>query len=313
MITYRVTASALELRYGPGTNYAIKAQLPHDSLVTATGGADAEGWIGVDAAQGGSGWVAVRYLAPVQSAAPPAAPPAATAPPHAAAPSAVPAAEPSTAPVATGPETAANALVFDISHFNGKVDFAAAYAAGQRGVIHKATEGTGYVDPMFHANLAAATAAGLLFGAYHFGTGDDPVAQAEHFLGTTAADGRTLLVLDWEPNPQGAAMTLAQARAFVSHVQQRTGRWPGLYSGSTAREALGGHTDPVLGNCWLWLAEYGDSPEVPPAWRGWTLWQYTDGSHGPGPYEINGVGRCDRDRFAGDGAALTAFWSGLKS
>ncbi len=301
MTTYRVTASALNLRCGPGTAYAIKAQLPHDSLATATGGADAGGWIGVDAAAGYSGWVAVRYLAPVPSPAPAAAPPAAAPPASAAA---------SAAPVAVGPQTAASALVFDISHFNGRVDFAAAHAAGQRGVIHKATEGTGYVDPMFHSNRGAATAAGLLFGAYHFGTGDDPIAQAEHFLGTTGSDGSILLVLDWEPNPQGASMTLAQARAFVSHVQQKTGRWPGLYSGSTAREALGDHADPVLGSCWLWLAEYGDQPKVPPAWKGWTLWQYTDGSHGPGPHALDGVGSCDRERFAGEAAALSAFWSG---
>ena len=309
MTIYRVTANALNLRYGPGTNYAVKAELPHDSRVTATGGADQWGWIGVDAADASGGYVAVRYLAPVSSPAPVAAP---TAPSASSTSAASPrnASSATTAPVASGPRSVANALVFDISHFNGRVDFAAAYGAGQRGVIHKATEGTGYVDPMFHSNRGAATAAGLLFGAYHFGTGDDPNAQAEHFLGTTGTDGGILLMLDWEPNAQGACMTLAQARAFVSHVQQATGRWPGLYSGSTAREALGGNTDPVLGNCWLWLAEYGDQPEVPPAWKGWTLWQYTDGSHGPEPHSLDGVGNCDRDRFAGDAAALAAFWAG---
>jgi len=186
-----------------------------------------------------------------------------------------------------------------------------AYQAGKRAVFHKATEGTGYADPMFVSNRGKALAAGLLFGAYHFGTGDDPIAQAEHFLGVAKPDGRTLLVLDWEPNPQGAAMTLAQARAFVSHLQQRTGVWPELYSGSTARAALGDAADPILGSCWLWLAEYGSAPVAPAAWAGWTLWQYTDGTHGLEPHGVTGVGNCDCDRFAGDAAALAAFWSAL--
>jgi lysozyme len=47
---------------------------------------------------------------------------------------------------------------------------------------------------------------------------------------------------------------------------------------------------------------------VPAGWPTWTLWQYTDGAYGPQPYEVAGVGRCDRDMFNGDEAQLQALW-----
>jgi lysozyme len=47
---------------------------------------------------------------------------------------------------------------------------------------------------------------------------------------------------------------------------------------------------------------------VPPNWTSWTLWQYTDGSLGPGPKEIPGAGLFDRDVFNGDASELQAFW-----
>jgi lysozyme len=199
-------------------------------------------------------------------------------------------------------------LAFDISHFQPDVDFRAAYAGGLRAVFHKATEGINYVDPRYASARTQAAAAGLLWGAYHFGTGDDALAQAEHFLCVAKPDGNTLLVLDLERNPQGPSMTIEQARTFASHLQQVTGKWPGLYSGSYIRDNLGNVKDPVLSNCWFWLAEYGPVPHVPPTWGQWSFWQHTDGNVGPGPQSVPGCGPCDRDRFAGDAEALAAFW-----
>ncbi len=63
--------------------------------------------------------------------------------------------------------------IIDLSHHNGDVDLGRAKAAGILGVIQKATQGTGYKDPTFDANREQAIQAGLLFGAYHFGTGDE--------------------------------------------------------------------------------------------------------------------------------------------
>ena len=198
--------------------------------------------------------------------------------------------------------------VIDLSHHNGSVDFARIAAAGVLGVIHKATQGTDTVDPLYAERRGAARAAGLLWGAYHFGTGADGVAQAVHFLDVVGADPATLLVLDFEGNPQGPSMTLEEARAFVTHVQGVTGRYPGFYSGHDVKDLLGTHTDPVLARCWFWLSQYGPTAVVPPNWSSWTLWQYTDGAAGPDPHQVDGVGYCDRDSFNGDEAGLRALW-----
>jgi lysozyme len=200
-----------------------------------------------------------------------------------------------------------NAIV-DLSHNNGVVNLAAAKQAGLLGIIHKATQGLHFVDPAFHKNVGAARSLGLLVGAYHFADGTDAGAQAAHFLATVQPE--MLLVLDLETNPKGSSMSLTQARTFVTQVHQKTGRWPGLYSGDYIKAALGAAHDPVLANCWFWLAQYGSHPTIPHIWNQWTMWQYTNGKSGSQPYEMPGIGLCDRNLFAGDEAALRAFWSG---
>jgi lysozyme len=199
-------------------------------------------------------------------------------------------------------------VIVDLSHNNGNVDLAQARAAGIVGVIHKATQGTAFVDPMYQANRAKAQAAGLLWGAYHFGAGADGVEQADHFLQVVQPGPQDLLVLDFEANTQGPSMTLEEARAFVTHLSATLGRFPGLYSGYYIKELLGTNTDSVLANCWFWLSQFGPTPVVPVNWATWTMWQYTDGALGPPPHEVPGIGRCDRDQFNGDMNALNKLW-----
>jgi len=200
-----------------------------------------------------------------------------------------------------------NAVV-DISHHNGNVNLQLAKADGIIGVIHKATQGTTIVDPMYQTNRTQAENEGLLWGAYHFGTGGDGAAQAQFFLRVVGTFENTLLVLDFEQNTGGASMTLEEARAFVTEVNQVTGRYPGFYSGSYIKQLLASAKDPVLAQCWLWLPEYGPTPVVPANWPTWTMWQYTDGNYGPQPHSVNGIGNCDRDKFNGTEAQLKSWW-----
>ncbi len=200
-------------------------------------------------------------------------------------------------------------VIVDISHHNGAhLDFAKAKQDGVIGIIHKATQGQSGLDPMYGSNRQKAEAAGLLWGAYHFATGSDGVKQAAHFLATVGDTKDMLLVLDLEPNPAGPSMDLEEARAFTTHVQAMTGRWPGLYSGHYIKQLLGVNKDPILAKSFLWLAQYGLTPVVPPNWSTWTLWQYTDGAVGPLPHEVSGIGHCDRDKFNGDEAQLKRLW-----
>ena len=200
-------------------------------------------------------------------------------------------------------------VVVDLSHHNADPDFAAARDTdGILGVIHKATQGLTYSDPTFESRHARAEDAGLLWGAYHFGTGSDGVQQAEYFLRMVQPTDATLLVLDFEANAQGPSMTLEEARAFVTHVREATGRWPGLYSGHYLKQLLGTASDPVLVNCWLWLSQYGPTAVIPANWPTWTMWQYTDGAAGPEPHSVAGIGRCDRNKFNGPATSLQRLW-----
>jgi lysozyme len=201
-------------------------------------------------------------------------------------------------------------VIVDTSHHNGNVNFQKAKDAGILGVIQKATQGQSGVDPTFKTNRKKITDVGLLCGAYHFATGSDGLKQAEHFLEVVGSFDQTLLVLDFEPNPAGPSMSLEEARSFVTHVKEVTGRFPGFYSGHFIKQLLGSGKDPILSECWLWLAQYGPTPVVPPNWPTWTMWQYTDGAVGPEPHTVPGIGRCDRDKFNGTEQQLRKLWIG---
>jgi lysozyme len=201
-------------------------------------------------------------------------------------------------------------VVIDISHHQQHVNFAQVKAAGVVGVIHKATGGTNYQDPRYAAHRQGALDAGLLWGAYHWGTGDASGAdQAQYFLDYVQPDGQTLLALDYEPNVSGAHrlgpdMNPQQATDFVNAVQASHGRFPVLYTGM----AMSGHF-PNLPDCPLWWARYAPEPKgIPPTWPTWTLWQYTDGANGNQPHTVDGIGPCDRDQFNGDLDGLKSLW-----
>lgn len=202
--------------------------------------------------------------------------------------------------------------VIDLSHHNQVTDFAAIKTAGIAGVIHKATQGTSYTDPEYANRRTAALDAGLLWGAYHFADGSDVYKQADHFLSTVQPEASDLLVLDIEQNyshgQPTASMSIADAEIFVQQIEQQTGRYPGLYSGSYIKGLLGDNKNPTLAQCWFWLAEYGSTAKVPANWPYWTMWQYTDGNSGPDPHSVDGVGNCDRDKFNGDIHQLRKIW-----
>jgi lysozyme len=200
--------------------------------------------------------------------------------------------------------------VIDLSHHNSVSSFEDVKNDGIVGVIHKATQGTGFVDSRYDSRKARALAAGLLWGAFHFGVGGNIPGQVDHFLNVVSPGKADLLVLDFEPNTQGKTMTLAEAEQFVQLVKDRTGRFPGLYSGeSFIRTKVGGNTATVLKNCFLWVAKFSANlPVVPAAWKTFTFWQYTDGNSGLQPHQVNGVGRCDRDKFNGTAENLPKLW-----
>ena len=221
--------------------------------------------------------------------------------------------------------------VIDLSRFVTVTDFRLVRQSNILGVIHKATEGGDYADAACATRRPQAEAAGLLWGTYHFGTGQSSGAQqAAFFLRVSRPGPRTLLALDLELNENNPSnsMRLDQAEAFVQAVAEATGRLPVVYVHPTWANGdplpNSGYSldaritpDSIFARCGLWVADYHDSPEIPQAWEasgGWRLWQYAgDESAGRPAYGqtsiVRGVSHCDRNLFNGDAAALDRFWS----
>ena len=202
-------------------------------------------------------------------------------------------------------------VVTDISHHNNVISFSSIKTAGIVGIIHKASQGTSFVDKMYDQRMPKALNAGLLWGAYHFAT-DAPVKkQVDFFLKSAQPTEKTLLALDYEPNPQGGTMDLDQAREWCQLVFEKTGQKPVIYSGHLIKQDLGNDEDDFLGSHRLWLAQYGPKAKVPAAWKDYWLWQYTGDGIGPKPHGVDGMSgdQLDLNVFNGKRETLIKQWS----
>jgi lysozyme len=204
-------------------------------------------------------------------------------------------------------------LVVDIYHGDRVDSFTTARNAGVLGIIHKATTGGTGSDDAYARRRQQALDAGMLWGAYHWGTAAPIDRQVDNFLNHAEPDATTLVALDFERDV-GNQMTLQGARDFLAEIQSRLGRRAVLYSGSTIKGALGHTADPFFGAHRLWLAQYGPNAVVQPSWEGYWLWQYTDGTAGPGPRQAPGIpgnarGDLDCNRFHGTADQLAAEWA----
>ncbi len=233
----------------------------------------------------------------------------------------------------------AGSNVVNLSHYDMMhPDFIGMKNEGIVGVIHEATYPRYERDDKYYRRQVAATDAGLLWGAYHFGDGTNPIRQADHFLRVVESSRvRTpfqlddpskpgpgvLLVLDFEHNGHypGGTMTVGQAVAFVERIKQRTGKYPGLYGSEyRLRQMLYGRGSNesyrrTLSNCWLWIANYHDQPRNTSPWSTWRLWQYCgDGKcdlrpRHRFPKSISNIRKAERNIFRGTDVALRNFWT----
>ena len=190
----------------------------------------------------------------------------------------------------------------DVSTYQGKIDFAQVkiYAGF---VYAKATEGATYVDDQFRANHDGCKAAGIPFAPYHFfHFGQDPVAQAAHFLATIDGyEGTLLPMVDVESGGQDGVTNLPTLitglSMFLTAIEKTLGGkrciiysdygdWNGLMQGT---DAFSGHP--------FWVAEYNaqPAPSLPAGFTSWVIWQYSSGGKVPGI-----TGAVDLDRLNGN-------------
>jgi lysozyme len=198
--------------------------------------------------------------------------------------------------------------IIDLSHYQPTVDFTQLKAGGIVAIIHKATEGRTSKDALCQPRRALALQAGLLFGTYHFGTNGDVKQQIANYLQGYVPGDLCCLDIEKSGKDGSTSMSLAQAEEFADAVEAKTGRPPMIYGGGDyLRDVLRPPATSRLGRCPLWWARYSSSPptQLPAPWKSWALWQYSCNGKVPGV-----IGDCDRNRFAGDEAALSALWSG---
>ena len=154
----------------------------------------------------------------------------------------------------------------DVSHHNGKIDWAKVKAAGITFVYLKATEGATYKDPTYDDNYAQAKAHGIAVGAYHFfRPGVATKSQVDNFVAAIK-----------KLNPGDLPPVLDAENPVL---------WEGLSAKTAAR----------LAAYPLWLAQYRkNDPTVPKPYATWTFWQHTESGKCPGI-----TGNCDMNVFNG--------------
>ncbi|HZI11576.1 MAG TPA: TonB family protein, partial [Myxococcus sp.] len=192
-------------------------------------------------------------------------------------------------------ENAMLARGFDLSHYQGQIDWPKVLQAKPDFVFMKATEGRTLVDADFQRNWSALAHSGVTRGAYHFfRPEDDAVEQARWFLGAVKLGPDDLpAVLDVEvTDGKPSAQIIAGVKQWMELVETTTGRRPILYSDTAFwKEQLGsGFVDHPL-----WLA--GE-----PSAAAWSFWQLGDVAH------VDGISGCvDQDVFQGSGEDLRQF------
>lgn len=172
-------------------------------------------------------------------------------------------------------------------------------------VIVKATQGTGYINPICDSLYQAAKSAGKLLGVYHYASGGNATAEADFFLDNIQGYiGEAMLVLDWESGENAQWGNPNWCKEFCDRVSARTGINPVVYVQNSAVDQVANLT-----NNGLWIAQYADNNPM-----GWvdSPWNTITVNHIMHQYtstgRINGwSGNLDLSLFYGDTNAWLAY------
>jgi lysozyme len=165
----------------------------------------------------------------------------------------------------------------DVSRHQGAVNWNIVAETGVEVTFIKASEGIGYIDPMFMRNAVAAKKAGLKLGFYHWLRPDntDVQVEAQCFIEAISGLDYDWIVCDVE---EAYGRNIAYVRDYLSRwlslVQEATGKVPIIYTGlSFANTYLGG----AFTSYPLWIAHYTNADEPGQTmWSDWVCWQYTE-------------------------------------
>ena len=172
-------------------------------------------------------------------------------------------------------------------------------------VIVKATQGTGYINPICDSLYQAAKSAGKLLGVYHYASGGNATAEADFFLDNIQGYiGEAMLVLDWESGENAQWGNPNWCKEFCDRVHARTGINPVVYVQNSAVDQVANLTDNGL-----WIAQYADNNPM-----GWvdSPWNTITVNHIMHQYTSTGriygwSGPLDLSLFFGDANAWLAY------
>lgn len=173
--------------------------------------------------------------------------------------------------------------IFTVDVFSGSADSIVTDPHAQ-GVIIKATQGTGYVNPKCNHQWDLAGANGKLRGLYHYASGGNPELEAQYFIANIKNYvGQAILAVDWESYQNSAWGNTNWVRQFVDEVHRLTGVWCVIYVQESALDQVAN----CANDCGVWVAKYASM-----TWNSWTLpnisvssgafsaltgWQFTGG------------------------------------
>ena len=193
----------------------------------------------------------------------------------------------------------------DLSRWQVDVDWQTARANGVNFAFIKATEGGDRLDPRYEGHRQAATAAGVVHGAYHFYYWcTSPEVQARWFIANVPREaGHLPPVLDVEWNPHSPTCTRrpppeevrAQMRVFLDMLARHYGQRPVIY---TTRDFWEQNALAQMTGEEFWLRSTAGHPSETYGGARWSFWQYS------GTGLVPGIGgRVDLNAFAGSEAA----------
>lgn len=175
-------------------------------------------------------------------------------------------------------------------------------------VIVKATQGTGYTNPDYARAIGQVLGAGRLGGAYHYVSGGNAQAEADHFIDVVGGNvGKIILAIDWEQGDNAAWGNTAYLDAVVSRVIERTGVKPLIYCSQSVVASIASIASAR--DCGLWCAQYADMNPT-----GYQETPWNEGAYSCAIRQYSSAGRLngwagnlDLDKFYGDASAWAKY------
>jgi lysozyme len=175
----------------------------------------------------------------------------------------------------------------DVSKYQGEIDWQAVKESGVAFAFIKASEGGDRSDSKFQYNWAAAKAAGVPRGAYHFVYWcRPPHEEIANFIANVPNDPEALPpVLDVEATPESKSCkrtlyrdeALRDMRAMLELMERHYGKRPIIYSSVDFYQAIL-HSN-ALSEYPIWVRSTKYHPQVRYGDRKWTFWQYRSDGH----------------------------------